>query len=343
MKIAIASTIVPFVNGGARFIVEWTEAKLREAGHEVEHFYFPFDDDHPHILEQTAALRMVDLAQGCDRLIAIRPPAHVIPHPNKVLWFIHHMRFFYDLWETGGPPRTLAVRGVKEGLHRLDDITLREASRVYTNSRVVSDRLMTYNGLASEPLYPPIWAPERFRCDGYGDEILVVCRVEPHKRQTLLIEAMAHTRTAVRLRLCGTSSRPEYGAMVAALIADSGHADRITLEDRWITEAEKSDRLATCLAHAYLPEDEDSYGYPTLEAAHSAKATLTTTDSGGVLEFVRDGENGLVFEPTPQAAAEAMDRLYADRASARRMGEAAQGTLGDMRIDWGRVVEALAS
>ncbi|MDO9245520.1 MAG: glycosyl transferase family 1, partial [Phenylobacterium sp.] len=35
MKIVLASSFVPFINGGARFIVEWLEEKLLEHGHEV--------------------------------------------------------------------------------------------------------------------------------------------------------------------------------------------------------------------------------------------------------------------------------------------------------------------
>ena len=31
------------------------------------------------------------------------------------------------------------------------------------------------------------------------------------------------------------------------------------------TEAAKIDLLADCLATIYIPEDEDSYGYPSLE------------------------------------------------------------------------------
>ena len=42
MKVALCSTFVPFVFGGARFIVEWLEEKLREHGHQVERIYLPF-------------------------------------------------------------------------------------------------------------------------------------------------------------------------------------------------------------------------------------------------------------------------------------------------------------
>ncbi|MBL2923149.1 glycosyl transferase family 1, partial [Klebsiella pneumoniae] len=88
---------VPFVKGGARFIVEWLEPKLREHGHEVERFYLPFSDRPEALLEQIAAYRLIDLTASCDRLIAFRPPAYVLPHPHKILWFIHHIRGYYDL------------------------------------------------------------------------------------------------------------------------------------------------------------------------------------------------------------------------------------------------------
>lgn len=342
MRIVLASTFVPFVHGGARFIVEWAEAKLREAGHEVERFYLPFVDSPHDLLEQTAAFRMMDLAQWSDRLIAFRPPSYVIPHPDKVLWFIHHIRTYYDMWDDEhAPPHTPFNRAVRDQLHALDTTAFNEARRVYTNSQVVSDRLLRFNGVRSEPLYPPIWNPERFACRGYGDEVLVVCRAEPHKRQHLLVAAMAYVTTPVRLRLCGASSGGAYARRLRELIADLDLADRVTLEDRWISEEEKADLIADALAMAYLPHDEDSYGYPSLEAAHADKPVLTTTDSGGVLELVEDGRNGLVCEPSARALAAAMDRLWTDRAETARMGRENAARLRELRIDWGRVAEAL--
>ena len=342
MRIILASTFVPFINGGARFIVEWAEDKLREAGHEVERFYLPFVDSPHDLLDQAAAFRLMDLAQWSDRLVAFRPPSYVIPHPDKVLWFIHHIRTFYDLWEGPyAPAKTLDTRAVRDNLHALDTAALREARRVYTNSKVVGDRLRRFNGVESEPLYPPIWRPERFRCDGYGDEVLVVCRAEPHKRQHLLVEAMAHVTTPVRLRLCGKTTGVAYANRIRQAIRDGALHDRVAFEDRWISEEEKADLIAGALAMAYLPEDEDSYGYPSIEAAHAGKAVLTTTDSGGVLELVEDGRNGLVAEPEPRAVAAALDRLWRDKDATRRMGEANRDRLAELRIDWGRVVEAL--
>jgi glycosyltransferase involved in cell wall biosynthesis len=108
-------------------------------------------------------------------------------------------------------------------------------------------------------------------------------------------------------------------------------------------EDDKREHIGRSLACAYLPVDEDSYGYPTLEAAHSAKAILTTSDSGGVLEFVQDARNGFVTEPTAQALAEAMDRLYADRSLAAELGAAAERRVADLDISWQHVVERIVS
>lgn len=345
MKIALVSSYVPFINGGARFIVEWLEEKLREHGHQVERFYLPFVDSPHDLLDQTLAFRLLDLSQTADRVICFRPPAHVLEHPHKILWFIHHIRVFYDLWDTPyrPVPDNPGGRALRKALIDLDTKTIREAKKVYTNSKVVSSRLKQYNDIDSTPLYPPIFRPERFRNEGYGDEIVAVCRIEKHKRQQLLVEAMAHVKSGVKLRICGSSSSAQHTDEMRQFIKLRGLADKVTIDERWITEEEKVDFLAPALAVAYMPVDEDSYGYPSLEGAHSKKAVLTTTDSGGVLELVEDGINGFVTAPDPRAVAEAMDRLHRDKATTQRMGEANEHRLTELKIDWNTVVQAMTA
>lgn len=343
MRFVLASTFVPFVNGGARFIVDWLGETLRAHGHEVETFWLPFVDDPEQLLGQAAALRLIDLSEAGDRLIAFRPPAYLVQHPHKILWFIHHIRIFYDMWDSPyAPAHSLHNAALRENLHRLDTLALKEARRVFTNSKVVGERLRTFNGVDSEPLYPPIFQPERFRCEGYGEEIVVVCRMEPHKRQDLLVEALGRTKTPVRLRLCGRAAGPAYLEQLTTTARRAGVEDRLILDHRWISEAEKADLLATALSTAYVPLDEDSYGYPSLEAAHARKGVITTTDSGGVLELVEDGRNGFVCPPEPAALAARFDQLWRDRTLARRQGEANRDRLAELRIDWDRVVSALA-
>ncbi len=344
MRFVLASTFVPFVYGGARFIVEWLEEKLIEHGHEVERFYLPFVETPDDLLTQTAAIRLMDVADAGDRLICFRPPSYVLRHPHKTLWFIHHIRTYYDLWGTEyGVRITPQSQALREAIHTLDNQAFGEAQRIFTNSKIVADRLHTFNRVKAEPLYPPIYQPERFHCRGYGDEVVFVCRIEPHKRPQLLLEAMKHVQTPVRLRLCGRASSPAYGEGLLKFVRTNRLEDRVSVEDRWITEDEKIEILSQALALAYVPKDEDSYGYPSLEAGHAGKAVLTTTDSGGVLELIEDGVNGFVVSPDPRAVAARFDELWRDRDRARRMGEANAQRLKDLRIDWNRVVEAFTS
>jgi glycosyltransferase involved in cell wall biosynthesis len=68
---------------------------------------------------------------------------------------------------------------------------------------------------------------------------------------------------------------------------------------------------------------------------------VTLTDSGGPLEFVRDGENGMVVEPDATAIAGALDVLAGDSALAERLGKAGRETLLASVPDWPGVVAKL--
>jgi len=342
MKIALCSSLVPFINGGARNIVEWLKSLLEEHGHQVEIVYLPEVDSPELLFRQMMAFRWVDLEMA-DRIICFRPEAHLIPHRHKILWFIHHIRAFYDLWYSPyrGFPDDLKHRGIRDALRRVDGAGLREAKAIFTNSRVVSDRLKHFNQIDSEILYPPVFQSERFRCAGFNDEIVCICRVEHHKRQHSLVEALQHTQTPVRLRLSGASTGADYPRDLSQRISELGLTDRVSLDNRWISEEEKVAQLAHCLAAAYLPLDEDSYGYPSVEASHASKPILTTSDSGGVLELVQDGMNGYITEPSPEALADAMDRLYLDRTKTEAMGISARDRLAELNISWSHVLQRL--
>ena len=95
---------------------------------------------------------------------------------------------------------------------------------------------------------------------------------------------------------------------------------------------------AGCRALLFAPYEED-YGYVTLEAFLSRKPVITARDSGGTLEFVVDGVNGYVCEPTTDALAAAVNRLGADAALAASLGERGQAVAAN--ITWDHVVDRL--
>ena len=259
MRVALFSSYVPFVNGGARFIVEWLEQKLLERGHQVERVYLPFSDSLQDLLWQMTAFRSVKIHRA-DRVICFRPPAYLLQHPNKVLWFIHHFRGFYDFWGTEvSPPATAYNKALRRAIFQADDIALREARMIFTNSRVVQKRLKDFNNVDSSVLYPPLLTPSAYRNMGYGDEVVYLSRLVSHKRQHLLVEAMAYVKTEIKARICGEDLSGEYAKELTDLVSRFGLEHRVSIESRWISEQEKREIIGRSLAVAYFPLDEDSY------------------------------------------------------------------------------------
>jgi glycosyltransferase involved in cell wall biosynthesis len=345
MKVIVASSIVPLLRGGGLQIAHELVDALRERGHETDTLLLPHITDPDIVTDQLLAMRLLDVADAGDRLIAIRPPAHLLRHPSKVLWMIHQDRGYYDLWGTlmGAPHRTAQDHRRRDAVIAADDAALPEAQAIYTNSRIVGDRLRAFNGLESQVLYPPLGNPTGYRCDEYGDYVLYVSRIAMAKRQHLLAEAMAHVRSGVRLVLAGGPDSPGDLERLQETIAREGVADRVTLLSRWISEEEKRDLIAGALACAYLPFEEDSYGYPSLESYQSRKPVLTCTDSGGTHELVVDGETGVVAEPDPVSIAAGIDRFANDRAATQRMGELGHERANALITSWDDVVGALLS
>jgi glycosyltransferase involved in cell wall biosynthesis len=82
-------------------------------------------------------------------------------------------------------------------------------------------------------------------------------------------------------------------------------------------------RHALCVvAPAYL----EDYGLTAVEAMSFGKPLVVCRDGGNLVNFVRDGENGFIVEPSGSAIAEAVRELAADPTRARAMGAAALET-----------------
>jgi glycosyltransferase involved in cell wall biosynthesis len=349
VRILIASTYVPFIRGGGTKIVDDLRAELLARGHDTDTALLPLYSDWTTVPDQTAAIRLLDVTESCgnriDRLITVRYPAYALRHPSKVAWFIHHHRDAYDLWGTpwGGMPDTPLGRHHRDLMRRSDDLYLRECRKVFTNSQVVADRVRKFNRLEPDGvLYPPLPAAHPFRPGPFGDYLLYTSRLNPIKRQDLAVRALAFADPRVKLVIAGAADSPEFEAAFRERAAAAITSGRLTLTG-WVSEERKAELLAGCCGALYLAHDEDSYGYTTLEAFHAHKPVVTTTDSGGCLEVIRHGRNGVVCEPTPEAVGAAMTRLWQDRADGERMGRAAHATIESAGIHWDAVIRGLLS
>jgi glycosyltransferase involved in cell wall biosynthesis len=346
-RIVIASTYVPFCRGGELTLVHSLAATLHERDYQVDSVLIPFDSRWQTVAEQTLAMRCLDLTESAgnkiDLLITLRTPAYAIPHPNKVAWFSQHHTDANDRWRTpyataDNPPQAQRVRDLLTGS---DACYLREAKRIYANSKTVANRLKQLNGIEAQGvLYPPLLHPERFHSADFGDYFLYVSRLNPSKRQTLAIEAMKYVKSPFKLLLAGQADSEAYATELRSLIRLMDLEDRVQLLG-WISEEEKVALLADACAALYLAADADSYGYVTLEAFHASKPVVTLTDSGGPREVIEDAFNGLIVEPQAEALAAAMENLWRSKTKAALMGRNAFDTIRLHNISWDRVLEAL--
>lgn len=346
-RIVIATVQAPFVWGGAEILAEDLKIQLIEHGHKVDIVKVPFKWYPPErIPEHIIACRLLDLTEASgesiDQVIGLKFPAYFIKHPNKVLWMLHQHRAAYDLWGTEYQDIPSTPEGIKirEMIIQSDNTFLREAKKIYTNSKIVSKRLYDFNNIESTPLYPPLQDAESFHFTEYGDFIFYPSRINEMKRQLLAVEAMRHVRSDIKMLIAGKSDSDGYISTLQALIDKYNLHAKVKLLGP-VSQEEKIELYSRARATMYIPYNEDSYGYVTLESYYSRKPVITCTDSGGVYEIVDHGGNGLIVEPTAVALAEAIDQFAASKKTCQSMGDFGFEKLQSMNITWENVMRSL--
>ena len=343
MKVAVVTSSPPLAEGGHLVIARSVVDALREAGHDAGLVVTPQNrfgrQASAYIATWLTDVGVAHDGARIDHVISFRYPSYAVRHPRHVVWLNHRMREYYDLWDRF--QRTLSWKGrVKErlrraALHRVDTHLLtRRVTRVFAQSATIQRRLQRFGNIPAEVLYPPA-PPRPYRCDGYGPELFAVSRLTALKRIDLLVRALAEPAAAgVRCTIAGDG---EDAPRIRRLIRDHDLDSRVTLLGA-VDAATLVSHLASCRAVVF-PAFEEDFGLVTVEAFASSKGVITCGDSGGPAELVRDGESGLVCEPTPASLAGAMARLAADQGLAERLGAGAAAVAS--AITWPRTVERL--
>jgi len=343
MRVALATVATPFLTGGAEALTTGLGRALVRAGHEVDVVTMPFRFGPPaEVMRAMEVWRGEDLTSLTvvpDKVICLKFPAYALQHPDRVLWLAHQYRAVYDLWPPScgeGTAERAQWERLRVAVKDFDDRALAGFARRYTIGARVSERLREHNGLDSTVLWPPPLDTSGFYCAPAESYVFLPSRLEGLKRQALLIEAMRHVRSPLCALLAGEGGLRDH---LEERITAACLGDRVRLLGH-VSPAQLRSLYAMSLGVVFPPRDED-FGYVTIEAMLSAKPVITTRDAGGPLDFVLDGETGLVVDPDPVALAGAIDELWRDRERARAMGEAGRERYARAGVDWGRVVEAL--
>lgn len=341
--IAVCLPQVPFTVGGAELLTDALVRHLRRRGFAAEKIQIPFSFfPKKQLILDALVWRLQEMkditGRPFDVVIPMKFPAYMMRHPARVVWMCHQHRAAYDLFDTPYSDFADDAEGryYRDLIRTMDQRTLPECRKIFTISDVVRQRLKDYNHLEAETLHIPMIRDLPLHGGEYGDYLLHVGRLNLTKRIDLVLEALKHCSPQVRLVLAGQG---ECEADLQAKAAALGVQDRVQFLG-FVSESDLVNLYANAFAVFFAPRDED-FGLITIEAFNAHRPVITCTDSGGPLEFVRDGVSGFTCEPLPEQIGSRIEQLYHDRGLCARMGEA--GFERVRELTWDHVIERLAA
>jgi glycosyltransferase involved in cell wall biosynthesis len=341
--IAVCAAQVPFFKGGAEAHVNGLVKELKQRGYETELINIPYKwYPRKQLLKSIRMWEMLDLTESngkkIDMVISTKFPSYFVRHPQKVLWLIHQYRQIYDLFDTpysGLNPRKKQDMKFRDMIIEMDNEVLKTYDRIYTNAKNTGKRLKKFNHIDSSPLYHPPSLTGRYFCSGYGDYVLSVGRLDKLKRVDLLLKALKRCDKKIRCKIAGTGPELDDLKKKAGKLDVSGRVEFLG----YVSDEKLLKLYSECGLVYFAPRDED-YGYITLEAFLSKKPVITAFDSGGPLEFVENGKNGLLFKSSDgKELAKKMEELFFDKQKCKIFGEQGYEKVKD--ISWDNVIQTL--
>lgn len=343
-NILILGVQVPFTSGGAEFLISGLIRELKTRGHVVDLVQLPFS-----ALPKTKIAKHIQLwkslelnnfaGRNVDLVIPTKFPSYLVNHPNKVLWLVHQHRQAYELYNTrfGDFSESVEDEALRQLIFEADAEGVGSCKKVFTIAQNVSNRLEKFQGIKSTALPPPPPLVNQYYSGEKGDYILSVGRICSIKRVDLMVRAMAEISRSLKLKIVGLADEPTIENYLKSEIEKHHLWQRVEFLGR-VSDTDLLSLYANCFAVYYAPHNED-YGFVTLEARASGKPVVTATDSGTVLDFIRDGENGLVVEPLDKEIAGAFNRLLEDGNLYSRLSYIENPL--DLSSSWDTIVESL--
>jgi glycosyltransferase involved in cell wall biosynthesis len=271
---------------------------LHEHGYDVELIRIPFREElGERVPEQMLALRLINL-DNVDRAIALRFPAYLLPHSDRVVWLSQRAKA-----STGAPGAS--VRAAERSY-------LAEAARVHAASALAARELALDTGLSASVLYPPLRDPRAYRCERYGERLLLSAEDGVTPSVAVALAALSRAPSAGLTLACPAVSAPALSALASEL----GVSERVEL----VEQAEERPFALLASARALVCVERDCE-LLAREAFRSSKAVIALADCGGAGELVRDRDNGRVAA-TAEELSQAFEELSQDRALAERYGSA---------------------
>lgn len=288
-----------------------------------------------------AAAAAID-AEGFDVALLANCRMYHAPHIARylatpsILYLHEPARFLYEAmptlpWAAPGKDTApwLSPKGFRARLRDLltnralrdqvrdERVNAAAAGHILANSRFGRESILRSYGIDCEVCYPGINTDLFAYREGEREhEVLGVGSYAWHKNIPFAIDAVAGmAEPRPRLTWIGN------GGSRALAESMRRHAGERNVEMTPLFDVDDTvlvSRMQHARAMLFCPRLEP-FGMAPLEAAACGLPVVAVAE-GGVRETIVDGVNGLLVDPDPGAAGEALARLFADRESARALG-----------------------
>lgn len=326
----VAPTSTSGTMGGAERLYNGLLDDLIRQGFDAELVTLPFDESSFQTIQAGyKAFEELDLS-GFDLVISTKAPTYCVKHPNHVLYLVHTIRVFYDMFDVVFPDADEHRHAERAWIHAKDTMAISAIPRRYAIGVEVAERLKSFNGLSAGVLHPAI---DLSNCQPspIGDFFFLPGRLHAWKRVDLAIRAVLKSSLPMRLVITGTGEDEER---LKTLAKGDGR-----IEFHGFVSDEKLAQLYRDARAVVFPPVREDYGYVTIEAFAHAKPVITCRDSGEPTQFVRNSETGYVCAPDPESIRSAMEYLWQNPAVAEDLGQ--RGLSLSQQITWNRVTSVL--
>lgn len=210
------------------------------------------------------------------------------------------------------------------GLRRLVRWALRRRGTIVAISPLLAERARQL-GFSRVWCRPNPVDEERFRVDrsrrealrsgqtpfGLDDVLLVeLSKYAPVKNKELAVRTLAHLPARYKLVVAGPLERDDQPAYdrLQALVNTLGLHDRVVLRRGFVEHPERYLQMADVFL---FPSVSDGLGTAVLEAICCGVPVVAHRLPGVTDAWIRDGENGVLCEATPEAFAQGVERAAA--------------------------------
>ncbi|WEL20599.1 Glycosyltransferase [Halorhabdus sp. BNX81] len=351
MRILMINKRPPYRNTGAEKVLWGIARKLVEAGHSVT-IFCPTPADRESETHPEIDFRYVSTGGGPDRSMiefflkgprtypsVYRDVSPDLVYDNPSPFPFHLAHLYGDaqrITKLHGIYRRLAFSCKDHPLVKVGTAVGDELYRLFRGEVITTNSLSTAhrarqvfttdsNRIIANPI--GIDAAEyTFSIRSDEKHVLSLSELRTRKQINVLLRAWKYVESAhpdARLTVAGDGQQRDSLERLATDL----DLETVTFEG-WVTEERKHELLASAAIYA-LPTLYEGFGLANLEAMASGCAVVST-DTWGVRDYLRDGENGrLVPTKDPPALATVIDSLLSEPAQIERLATAGRETAAE--------------